>query len=102
MQLQQIDNRVSKAVARIQAKLDKLDPEKLAELEKGNNITFDEHFYYQTVQSRAHAAGRISVVEASILYQALGVIRNDSNGGWAKDTDLATKLAVTLVVGELA
>lgn len=58
-----------------------------------------EHFAYQSAQSHAHAAGRLSTSEAQTIYVALGEVPDET--GWAAGTDLATKLVVTQVLAEL-
>ena len=65
------------------------------------DVTAAEHFAYQEAQARAHASGRLSAGEAMIVYRALGETGSRGNGGWAAGTDLPTKVAATLLMGEL-
>lgn len=71
----------------------------LVEFERGLDNSLSEHFAYQTAQSRAHAAGKLSTGEAQIIYIALG--DRPGTSGWAANTDLATKLIVTEVLAEI-
>lgn len=61
--------------------------------------TPQEHFTYQTIQSQAHAMGKITTAEAQVIYIALGEV--PAADGWAEGTDLATKVIVTQALGEL-
>lgn len=76
-------------------------PEKVAEFDKKQDISFQEHYAYQNAQSVAHATGLLTLDEAQIIYQALGEVGSEKNGGWAKGTDLATKVAVTMLMAEI-
>ncbi len=76
-------------------------PEKLKAFEDANAITWEEHFAYQNAQSRAFAMGRLTLEEAQICYNALGEVGSEKNGGWAAGTDLATKVAVTMVMASI-
>lgn len=64
-------------------------------------VSFEEHFAFQNAQARAHAAGILTPEEASVIYRALGEVGSTANGGWAKGTDLALKVTVTTVMGQL-
>lgn len=75
--------------------------EDIAKADKASDVTFTEHIAYQDTQAWAHASGLISYQEAQIIYQALGEVGSESNGGWAEGTDTATKVTVTKVIGEL-
>jgi len=94
-------NRVTAAIAQMRERVATLEPDKVERLEKGNVLDSFEHAQYQNQQARAHATGRLTTEEAQVLYIALGEVGNPSNGGWATGTDLATKLVVTMVIGEL-
>lgn len=96
-----MSNRVEQAIARMQGKIAALDEEKVLKLEENCKINFQEHFAYQQAQAQAHAGGKLSTGEAQILYQSLGEVWFEGNGGWKKGTPLATKVVVTQVVGEL-
>ena len=94
-------NRVTAAIAQMRERVATLEPDKVERLERGNVLDSFEHAQYQNQQARAHATGRLTTEEAQVLYIALGEVGNPSNGGWATGTDLATKLVVTMVIGEL-
>ena len=94
-------NRISTAVAAVQAKLDELTPAAVAELDAAMAVEFDEHFAYQNAQARAHASGKLSTDEAQVVYIALGEVGSTENGGWADGTSTATKVTVTRLMAEL-
>lgn len=94
-------NRIATAVENVRAKLAALDADKVAALDANMAVEFDEHFAFQNAQARAHLTGKLTTDEAQIVYVALGEVGSPSNGGWAAETDTATKVAVTLVMGEL-
>jgi len=94
-------NRVAKHIADLQARVEKLDAAEHARLDASMDIDAGEHFAYQQTQARAAVSGTLSTEEAMIVYRALGENGSSTNGGWAKDTDLATKVSVTLLMGEL-
>lgn len=73
----------------------------LGKLDAELAITGLEHFAYQTAQARAHALGKLSTGEAQTIYIALNGEAPGPNGGWAASADLATKVIVTQVIGEL-
>jgi len=62
------------------------------------DVSFEEHFTYQTAQAHAHASGLISAETANIIYRALGETGAPKNGGWAARADTATKYVVTLAM----
>lgn len=94
-------NRVAAAVARVREKYDALDGDAQAALDAQMAVEFDEHFAYQQQQAQAHAAGLLTTAEAQIVYIALGEVGSAENGGWAAGTDTPTKVAVTMLMGEL-
>jgi hypothetical protein len=94
-------NRVQRAIDDIRTRVDGLEPDARADLDSNLDLGYGEHFAYQTAQSRAHASGRLNVDEALLVYNALGEVGSSSNGGWASGTDTATKVAVTLLMGEI-
>lgn len=94
-------NRVERGIGRAQTKIRGLDEEKVLKLEENCKIDFRDHFAYQQAQAQAHAGGKLSTGEAMILYQSLGEVWSEGNGGWKKGTPLATKIVVTQVIGEL-
>jgi hypothetical protein len=52
--------------------LEPLGSEKLLELSRQLDITFEEHFVWQTKQSELNASGKISLEDAMFLYEQLG------------------------------
>lgn len=64
-------------------------------------VDFGQRFIYQQAQARAHASGNLTPEEAMAVYVALGEVGSDANGGWATETDLATKVVVTTLVHRL-
>lgn len=94
-------NRVSAHIAMIQQRVDGLAPDARTKLDTDMDIEPTEHFAFQEEQARAHAMGKLAPDEAMIVYVALGEIQYSGNGGWAKGTSLATKVSVTLLMGEL-
>lgn len=103
------DNRISKAIAQMRAKLGEepfasgktLDGGSLTDFEAKMAIDPVEHAKYQEVQSVMYAAGGISLDEAAVIYQSLGEYFNADNGGWAEGVDLATKVVITQTMKEL-
>lgn len=95
------ENRLDKAAKEIQERLDTIDDSAKEKLSRDLAIDFQEHFAYQTAQSRAFAMGRLSQGEAQFIYVSLGEIGSDNNGGWAEGTTLAAKVAITKVMLEL-
>ena len=65
------------------------------------SISMHEHFAFQEAQSQAFVAGKLTLEEAALVYEALGEIHTDLNDGWAAGTDLATKVVVFQLMGEL-
>lgn len=94
-------NRLTRAIDDIRGRCDALTADGRESLDREMDVTFEEHFAYQDAQARAHLNGRLTTDEASIIYCALGEVGDPGNGGWAARTDLATKVAVTLVIGEV-
>ena len=74
-----------------------------AQLDKSLALTSAEWFAYQNAQARAHATGKLTTDEAAVVYLALGGETGGSpaNGHWAVDTDLALKVTITNLIGEL-
>jgi hypothetical protein len=94
-------NRVLAAVNQVRERYDALDADAQAELDATMAVAFDEHFAYQQQQARAHASGTLTTDEAQVVYVALGEVGSTANGGWAAGTDTPTKVAVTMLMGEL-
>jgi hypothetical protein len=68
----------------------------LDSLEASLALTPLEVVAYQNAQARAHVMGILTTEEAQTIYAAIG-----EGGDWAQGTDLATKVIVTQVIGEL-
>lgn len=99
-------NRIAEAIDRMRERLAagvKVDGTPiiadLAELERNMSNSVMEHFAFQNAQARAFAAGLINQAEAQTIYTALGEV--PAADGWATGTDLATKVVITQVMGEL-
>ena len=70
-------------------------------MENATRLDFTEHAAYQDTQSWAYSSGLISIDEAQTIYMALGEVGDETNGGWAPHTDLATKIIVTKITQEV-
>ena len=66
------DNRVTKAIALINSRMDKVAPDKLATMVKGLETSFSDLCEYQNLQSQAFAMGKIRADEAQELYRIYG------------------------------
>lgn len=94
-------NRIAQHIASLRPRIDALTPEARASLDASMAVEAFEPFAYQEQQARAHVSGKLTADEAMIVYRALGECGSASNGGWASGTDLATKVSVTMLMGEL-
>lgn len=94
-------NRLTAHIDSLRPRIDALTPEARAKLNADMDVEAFEHFAYQEQQARAHVSGKLTADEAMVVYRALGEVGSSANGGWAADTDLATKVSVTLLMGEL-
>jgi hypothetical protein len=94
-------NIVADAVALVASRLGALSDGERAAFEREMDVSAEEHFRFQQAQAQAHAGGYLSTDEAMIVYAALGEYGSSRNGGWAAGTDLATKVAVTLMMPSL-
>jgi hypothetical protein len=94
-------NRVAAAVAKIRIKFDALDAAEQLGLDEAMAVAFDEHFAFQNAQARAHVEAKLTTDEAQLVYIALGEVGSVENGGWAAATDTPTKVAVTMLMGQL-
>lgn len=94
-------NIVADAVELVRGRLAELDARELAAFDAEMAVTAEEHFRFQQAQAEAHAGGYLSTEEALIIYAALGEYGSSRNGGWAAGTELATKVAVTLMMPSL-
>lgn len=93
--------RLKAHIATVDAKLATFDPEKVAEIDRELTVDVEEHFRFQQCQASAHARGWLTPEAAQIVYIALGEQGSEKNGGWAAETDTATKYSVTQLIGEL-
>lgn len=94
-------NRITRAIELAAARIDALDSETRATLDRELDLDPREHFAWQTAKSRAHLEGRLSTDEAQLFYVALGESCSGSNGGWASGVTLAEKVALTLAMGAI-
>ena len=95
------NNRITDAIGRIRLTLADLPQEKIDNLTETVVVNFSDHFAYQERQAQAHASGQLTTDEAQTIYIALGEVGSGNNGGWAEETDLATKIVVTQTISEL-
>lgn len=82
-------------------RLEALPDEQRDNLERELDLGWDERFAWQTAQSQAHAAGRITLDVAQYLYQGIGESAGTSNGGWPLGVELADKVLITTAIGSL-
>lgn len=94
-------NRVAVAIDLTRPYVDSLSRVEREALTATTAVDFGQHFIYQQAQARAHASGNLAPEEAMAVYVALGEVGSDANGGWATETDLATKVVVTMLVHRL-
>ncbi len=94
-------NRITVATTDIRERVAKLDPVKARKLDSAMALTFDEHWRYQELKSRAMLEGSLSQEEAQLVYVALGESLSATNGGWSSGVDTATKVVLTKLFGEL-
>lgn len=92
-------NRVKDMIERYQAKIDKVDTDKLEKLNKDLATSWKDLVEYQSLQASAHAAGKITTEEAKVVYEALGG-ENPTEEKWNK-LPLATKVTITQLMNEL-
>ena len=65
-------SRLAGIVARTTPLLEPLGDAKLLELSRQLDISFEEHFVWQTKQSELSAGGKINLEDAMFLYEQLG------------------------------
>ena len=94
-------NRLTRSYDEVKAKLDALSPEEQVNLDSEMAVDFAEHFSFQETQAWAHVSQIITTDEAQIVYVSLGEVGDPSNGGWASETDTATKVVVTMLISQL-
>ena len=93
--------RLADAIGAAATKIAALDASKAVELDAAMALIPSDHFAFQQQQAGAHASGLLSTEAAALIYRSLGESCTGSNGGWAADTDTATKVVVTQLMGEL-
>lgn len=94
-------NRLSRAIEITRKAVEDLPADRREAMDKSLALNFEEHFEYQQTQAYAHASGDLTTEEAQIIYVSLGEVGSVENGGWAAETDTATKYAVTTLMGKL-
>ena len=98
-------NRLADYAIMVQSKLDKLGDQTLvpgksmADFEADMSLSMEDFIGYQNAQSRAFASGKLTFDESQSAYIALG--GEIFHGDWPSGTSLATKIAVTRMIGEL-
>lgn len=93
--------KINRMINTVREKCEVLDIDTYEQLDKNLAVDFSEHFQYQQLQAEAHAMQLLSPEAAMIVYNALGEVGSDENGGWASGTDLPTKVVVTQLMAEL-
>ena len=102
-----MSNRVEDYAARLRVRFEAGDGNRTEDctpggsLEQKQALTFEDHFGYQQAQAKACVTGKITTEEAQTIYNALGECVSEANGGWSEHVDLALKVTVTNIVGEL-
>jgi len=102
-----MENRIAAAIGRYQQRIDGfggedgvgLNGQRVGDMHAGMALSLQEFVAFQNAQARAHATGRLSTDEATVIYRALG--GEVYQGDWPADTPLATKVTLTQVMGEL-
>ena len=67
----------------------------LERMDKVMELTFLEHYKFQSLKSKAQSMNRINTDETVTIHNALGMEHNPDNGGWQNGVDLATKVIIT-------
>jgi len=94
-------NRVTRSIDELRPVIEALPADKISSLNETSSINFEEHFKFQELQSYAHAMDILKTDEATIIFRALSPVYGEGNGGWASDTDLATKVVIIKIMEEL-
>ena len=76
----------------------KLSPEQIEAAERVSELDAGEGMVYQNLQARAHAAGILTLEEATTIYGALG----GEAAHWSDEADFALRVVVTKTLAELA
>jgi hypothetical protein len=106
MQFYNTTNRIDDAITRQRDRISKLEqtgsdlqgnPIKpsLERMDKVMELTFLEHYKFQSLKSKAQSMNRINTDETVTIHNALGMEHNPDNGGWQNGVDLATKIIIT-------
>ena len=93
--------KLTRMIGTVRDKIDALDVAERTKLDDAMAVEFDEHYEYQQLQARFHVTGMLTPEAAQIVYNALGETGSVNNGGWATNTDTATKVVVTQLMSEL-
>lgn len=94
-------NRIEEAIREMRKALGSVSPVRCESLKKKLDLTLMEFASYQDEQAMAHAGGKLSPEEAQTVYVALGRETMGPDGGWPRETDLATRIIVTKLMYEL-
>jgi hypothetical protein len=73
-------SKLQAVVTKTSSLLEKLGPEKLEQLSKQLDISFDEHFIWQNKKSELVASGKISLDDGMFLFGVLGSSKEVFNG----------------------
>lgn len=92
-----ISNSIIDFIEKMEEAFKNLPDDKIKEMSKKLDVTFDEWCGFQDIKSRAQAFGRISYHEAVTIYEILG----NSPEHFNKQT-LVRKYVVTSIILELA
>lgn len=97
-------NRVTACISRYETRIANLNGvglngQSLEVLEESQALAFQDFVGYQNAQAAAFASGKLTQEEAQTVYLALG--GEAYQGDWPEGTPLATKIAITQLVGEL-
>jgi len=95
-----MSNRIKEGIARIEAKVKTLPPEKAESLNKALKTSLEELIQYQNLQAAAFACGKLTEDEAMILYVLYG--REVPSPEKFDKLSLAEKVIATQTAGELA
>lgn len=93
-------NRIQESIARIEAKLKTISPDKVESLTKGLKASLYELVEYQKLQAAAFACGKLNEEEAMTLYVLYG--REVPSPEKFEKLSLAEMVVATQTAGELA
>lgn len=95
------DSMTGRVITLVREQFAELNQAKIESADSTLDLTADEWFNFQQLQSNAFAMKQIGLEDAQTLHAALGDNYNGHNGGWANDVDTATKYGLTLVFTRL-